>query len=97
MGYIVRVATRAVVRDARQHVPRGKDGGLRESERRSAAETQLKHTKPCEARLLARQTCGMSAPCCGIPCASLVVSPVASKDSCRGHTRVWLAGGGLVS
>eukprot|EP00964_Phaeocystis_antarctica_P017378 scaffold9600_cov65-Phaeocystis_antarctica.AAC.1 len=55
--------------------------GLRESERRSAAETQLKYMKRCEARLLARQTCG-------IPCAFLVAS-LAGEDSCWGHAAGW--------
>ena len=60
---------------------------MRESERRSSAETQLKYTKRCEARLLARQTCSIP---CGIPCAFLVAS-LAGEDSCWGHAAGWLA------
>ena len=47
-GNIVRVAARAVVRDAEQQVPRGKASGLREVERGSAAEAQLKYMERCE-------------------------------------------------
>ena len=44
LGLIMRVAARAVVGDAEQHVP----SRWREAERRSAAEAQPKYMKRCE-------------------------------------------------
>ena len=47
-GKIVRVAARALIRDSRQQVPRGKASGLCEAERRSAAVAELKYVEHCE-------------------------------------------------
>ena len=57
---------------------------------RVAVEAQLKYMEQVGG-LLAQQTCGVSAPCCIILCAFLVVLLVASEYFCSEH------GGGLVS
>ena len=88
---LVRVAARAVVlmvRDAEQQVPRGKTSGLREAKRRSAADAQLKCMERCETGLAlqAGLACSTDLRCVGVlpwhSCAFLVVSSVASEDSC---------------
>ena len=102
MGLIGYIFLRAVVRDARQHVPRGKVSRLRATERGSAA-CRPSYVERCETitaqgrACLRQQTCGVSAPCCGMPCVFFIVSPVASEDSCWGRTVIWLVGVGLAS
>ena len=91
------VAARALIREC----GKGKDSGLREGERKSAAETQLKFMEHVVRRVQIGLVC--SADLRGVSALLrhslrvVVVSPVASEDSCWGHTMVWLAGGGLVS
>ena len=47
--------------------------------------------------LLARQTCGMSAPCCGIPCPFSVVLPVRSEGFLRGARGAVSCGDGTLA
>ena len=60
-GKIVRVAARALIRDSRQQVPRGKASGLCEAERTSAAEAQLKYMEQCETA--SELACSLPAGC----------------------------------
>ena len=67
---------------------REKTSGLREAKRRSAADAQLKCMERCETGLAlqAGLACSTDLRCVGVlpwhSCAFLVVSSVASEDSC---------------
>ena len=101
LGLIVQVAARAVVRDAKQQVPsvggvKPREGVLpRPSQSIWSGVRRVYNSRLC---LRARQACGVSASCCGIPCAFfMVVSPVASESFCWVHVAGWLVGDELAS